>query len=118
MTATVTPFRRDLKKELQALITFDGQTTVEELHHRHERIRLLRQEGYAQQQAGLIKHEDIWPITDVMHDLHLIALRAGISRDIVDEFNQDRWDWKQSRAFCEQNARERVARAKAQDNRR
>ena len=93
VTATVVTFRRDLKKLLAELTTFDPKITVQQLHDRHEQIRLARQEAYSQRDAGFITIQDIYPITYAMDSIDTIAYRAGVPRHVIDEFNKNRWDW-------------------------
>ena len=99
MSATVIPFRRDLKKVLAPLITFNGPTSVEDMLHRHQKIIEGEIEAWKQKKSGLATIDDIEEFHVATNNFHIIALEAGVDKQIVDAFNKERTDWKNWKAY-------------------
>lgn len=94
MSAHILPFKKDMHAELDKLTIFGGQPAVEDLMNRHEKIRLMHVEAFAEADAGLRSWSYVDPITWAYDYFHRICARSGVSSKTIEEFNEQREDWK------------------------
>ncbi|MFO1117674.1 MAG: hypothetical protein U1E28_18490 [Beijerinckiaceae bacterium] len=100
MSAIVIQFRRNYEKEIDKLIAFNRDVTVEDMLRRHQVIGGLLDESTALAETDRLEWEIVYDVLWAWDELHNIARRAGVDRGTIDAFNMQRTDWSPDMKNC------------------